>query len=117
MSYKLVIVTRKDLNLSKGKLAAQAGHASVECALKAMRYDRESFDAWIAEGQKKSVLKAASQPELQELMEAARRAGLSTALIKDAGHTEIAPGTVTVLGIGPGPELSIDKVTGHLSLL
>lgn len=114
---KLVIVTRKDLNLSKGKLAAQVGHASVECALKAMKYNRSSFDDWMAHGQKKSVVKTASERDFYELKSIAERAGLSTALIKDAGHTEIAPGTVTVLGIGPGDDLTVDKVTGHLSLL
>jgi PTH2 family peptidyl-tRNA hydrolase len=117
MSSKLVIVTRKDLNLSKGKLAAQAGHASVDCALKAMKYDKRSFEAWHGAGQKKTVLKAGSEKELFELKSIAERAGLTTSLIKDAGHTEIPPGTITVLGIGPGDEGTIDKVTGHLSLL
>ncbi len=117
MSHKMVIVTRQDLKLSKGKLAAQVAHAAVDCALKAMRYDREAFDDWKMLGQKKTVLKVANEKEFYPLKEAAERAGLSTAIIKDAGHTEIAPGTVTVLGIGPGPELMVDKVTGHLSLL
>ena len=31
--YKMVIVTRKDLSLSPGKIAAQAAHAAVDCAL------------------------------------------------------------------------------------
>jgi peptidyl-tRNA hydrolase, PTH2 family len=113
----MVIVARQDLALSKGKLAAQVAHAAVECVLKAQRYDRDALTAWLDEGQKKSVLKVASEKELHPLMDAARRAGLSTALIKDAGHTEIPAGTVTVLGIGPGDEITIDKVTGHLSLM
>ena len=114
---KLVIITRKDLDLSKGKLAAQVGHASVTCALKAQQHDRRTFDAWLAEGQKKAVLKTASEKDLVDLKNIAQRAGLSTALIKDAGHTEIPAGTVTVLGIGPGDDVTVDKVTGHLSLL
>lgn len=114
---KMVIVARSDLKLSKGKLAAQVGHAAVDCALKCMKHDKRSFDAWYQSGQKKTVLKIASEKDLYPLKADAERAGLSTALIKDAGHTEIAPGTVTVLGIGPGSEAAIDKVTGHLSLL
>lgn len=113
----MVIVARSDLKLSKGKLAAQVGHAAVDCTLKAMKYDRRAFDGWHGEGQKKSVLKVASEKDLYPLKAAAEKAGLSTALIKDAGHTEIPAGTVTVLGIGPGDDLTIDKVTGHLSLL
>lgn len=115
--YKMVILARKDLDLSKGKLAAQVGHAAVECALKAMRYDREGFDEWLGDGQMKAVLKVVREDDFYPLKQAAERAGLTTALIKDAGHTEIPAGTVTVLGIGPGDETTIDKVTGHLSLL
>lgn len=115
--YKMVIVARKDLDLSKGKLAAQVGHAAVECALRAMRHDRDGFEEWLSGGQMKAVLKAASEQDFYPLKQAAERAKLTTALIKDAGHTEIPAGTVTVLGIGPGDETAIDKVTGHLSLL
>ena len=115
--HKLVIVARKDLDLSKGKLAAQVGHASVECTLKAMKYDPDGFEEWLGGGQMKAVLKVAKEADFYPLKQAAERAGLTTALIKDAGHTEIPAGTVTVLGIGPGDETAIDKVTGHLSLL
>lgn len=117
MGHKMVIVARNDLKLSRGKLAAQVGHAAVDCALKAQKYDRRAFDAWHGEGQKKTVLKVGSERDLYPLKDAAERAGLSTALIRDAGHTEIPAGTVTVLGIGPGDEAVVDKVTGHLSLL
>ncbi len=117
MTHKMVIVVRQDLKLSKGKLAAQAGHAAVDCALRCMKHDRRTFDAWHSAGQKKTVLKVGSEKDLYPLKVAAEDAGFSTALIKDAGHTEIPAGTVTVLGIGPGAEESVDKVTGHLGLL
>lgn len=117
MGTKMVIVARRDLNLSKGKLAAQVGHAAVDCALKAMRYDKEAFSEWRDDGQRKTVLRVDGERDLYPLKEAAERAGLSTALIKDAGLTEVPPGTVTVLGIGPGDETTVDKVTGHLPLL
>jgi len=113
---KMVIVARNDLKLSKGKLAAQVGHAAVDCALRAMKYDKRAFEAWRDAGQKKTVLKVASEKDLYPLKDAAERAGLSTALIRDAGHTEIPAGTVTVLGIGPGDDNTVDKVTGQLGL-
>jgi PTH2 family peptidyl-tRNA hydrolase len=116
-AYKMVIVTRKDLDLSKGKLAAQVGHAAVECTLKAQKYAKDALAEWLSVGQMKAVLKVQSEKEFYALKQAAERAGLCTALITDAGHTEIPAGTVTVLAIGPGPESAIDKVTGHLSLL
>lgn len=117
VAYKMVIVARKDLDLSKGKLAAQVGHAAVECVLKAARYAQQEMQEWLDDGQMKAVLKVPSEKEFYPLKAAAERAGLCTALIKDAGHTEIPAGTVTVLGIGPGPSDVVDKVTGQLSLL
>jgi PTH2 family peptidyl-tRNA hydrolase len=39
---------------------------------------------------------------------------LITHLVKDAGHTEIPSGTITVLGIGPGPRRSIDALVQDL---
>lgn len=113
----MVIVSRKDLDLSKGKLAAQVGHAAVECTLKAMRHARDDLDSWLEQGQMKVVVKVQTEAEFLSLKQAAERAGLCTALIRDAGHTEIPAGTVTVLGIGPGPEAVVDKITGRLSLL
>lgn len=112
----MVIVTRKDLKLSPGKLAAQASHAAVDCALKAKRYAPESFDAWYASGGKKVLLKAEKLEDLYALKLQAEKMKLTTALIQDAGHTEIAPGTITVLGVGPARDLDVDKVTGHLAL-
>lgn len=114
---KMVIVVRKDLDLSKGKLAAQVAHAAVECTLKAQKYAKSELGDWLLAGQKKAVLKVASEADYLPLKRAAEGAGLCTALIADAGHTELPPGTVTVLGIGPGSDAAIDKVTGHLSLL
>lgn len=116
MDTKMVIVARKDVKLSAGKLAAQVGHAAVDCALKAKRHQPDVFDRWHAEGQKKVVLKAENERDLFRLKLEAERAGLTTALIADAGHTELPPGTITVLGVGPGREVDVDRVTGSLPL-
>lgn len=43
--------------------------------------------------------------------------GLVAEVITDAGRTQIASGSQTVLGIGPGPKSIIDEVTGNLKLL
>eukprot|EP00434_Breviolum_minutum_P041405 symbB.v1.2.036829.t1/scaffold5292.1/size28769/2 len=37
--------------------------------------------------------------------------------IQDAGHTEVEPGTTTVLAIGPAGGKQLDEVTGHLKTL
>lgn len=112
----MVILARKDLKLSPGKLAAQVGHAAVDATLKAKRHQPDVFEEWLEGGQKKVVLKAAGLQELHEIKLVAEKAGLTTALIIDAGHTELPAGTTTVLAVGPGKETDVDRVTGHLAL-
>ena len=111
--YKQCIVTRDDLKLSRGKLAVQAAHAAVTASDFA---DKKQRAAWIKDGQKKVVLRTSTLTDLFILKEQARRDGLPTALITDAGLTQIPPGTITVLGIGPGPVEKMDKVVGKLKL-
>lgn len=115
--HKLVVVVRRDLKLSPGKLAVQVAHASVDCALKASKRDAKTFDRWHRGGQKKVVVRAEGLADLHQLKSEAESLGLTTALISDAGLTEVPPGTVTVLGVGPGPNTDVDRVTGHLGLL
>jgi PTH2 family peptidyl-tRNA hydrolase len=112
--YKQVILVRDDLKLTKGKMSAQASHASVEAVLKS---DKDDVAAWRGQGMKKVVLKVNDQKELLAYKQKAEDAGLVVALITDAGHTQLAPGTVTCLGIGPDKEEKIDKVTGALQLI
>ena len=114
MQYKQVILVRIDLKLDKGKLAAQVAHASVGAAFKS---DTEKVKDWKDMGQKKVVLKVADEKDLFKYKQDAEDAGLITSLIKDAGKTAIAPGTITCLGIGPDSEEKIDKVTGKLKML
>jgi PTH2 family peptidyl-tRNA hydrolase len=114
--YKLVIAVREDIEFSPGKMAAQVAHAAVMASLEARAKTAKWFSEWIREGQKKVVVRAESLGELKELEAAARRLKLSTAMVEDAGMTELPPGTVTCLGVGPGPNNIVDQVTGNLPL-
>ena len=116
-SYKMVLVTRKDLKLSTGKLAAQVAHAAVACALETKKTNGRWFRKWMKEGAKKAVVKVDTLDEFYPLEKKAFELKIVSYLVTDAGHTEIPEGTVTILGIGPGPNNIIDQVTGHLSLL
>ncbi|MET1125080.1 MAG: peptidyl-tRNA hydrolase Pth2 [Archaeoglobaceae archaeon] len=111
---KQVIVVREDLKLSRGKLAVQAAHAAILGFLKAKPEIREK---WLRGGQKKVVLKVRNLDDLLSLREKARAMSLPVDVVVDAGLTEVPPGTVTALVIGPDEAKKIDRVTGNLPLL
>lgn len=111
---KQVIVARDDLDMGRGKLAAQVAHASLTAY---ERTDANTAEAWRSDGQRKVVLRGDDERMLTDLAAEARRAGLPYALIRDAGHTQLDPGTLTALAIGPAEAATIDRVTGDLSLL
>jgi PTH2 family peptidyl-tRNA hydrolase len=112
--YKQCLILRNDVKMSCGKRCAQAAHASIGAYNNA---DKALQKAWLSEGQKKVVLKANDERTLYELKVIAERAGVSSSLIQDAGMTEIPPGTITALGLGPARTEDLDKITGTLTLL
>jgi len=114
--YKQVILLRSDLNMSCGKAAAQACHASLMASEEARRTQPSWWRAWMKEGQRKIVLKVSSEREILKKEREAKEAGIPSALISDMGLTELPPETITALGIGPAPERVIDKITGSLPL-
>ena len=117
MSFKQVILVRKDLKMSKGKISAQVAHASLSAALKVRSVKPKYFEMWNLQGQKKVVLQVKNEKEILEVNEKAKQKGLITAIIRDRGETEVPPNTLTCLAIGPDSEKKIDEVTGELKLL
>lgn len=109
--YKQAIVLREDLDISTGKMIAQACHASLKAYKKTESSVRES---WESKGAKKVALKFDDLPELNRKAESA---GISSAMIRDAGMTELDPNTLTAVGIGPAEEGKVDTVTGNLELI
>ncbi|MCD6348219.1 MAG: peptidyl-tRNA hydrolase [Candidatus Korarchaeota archaeon] len=116
MRYKQVIAVRKDLGMSCGKLAVQVAHASVEAAEIARKRIPEIYRGWREEGGKKVVVQVDSEEELMKVYQEALQRGLVAVLIRDAGLTELEPGTPTTVGIGPHESEKVDKVTGRLRL-
>jgi len=115
MAMKLALVVRADLGMGRGKIAAQVAHAAVAAVL--ANGGSRDFAAWLAEGQPKVVLKVASAEQLAGVIRGAAAAGLPVELIRDAGRTQVDPGTVTCCAVGPADSTRIDTVTGELSLL
>ena len=113
---KQVIVVRTDIGMGKGKIAAQVGHACVLGAENVRKSNPNWFEKWWL-GQEKVVVKVESLKALEDIKRHAIDLNLPWAEVTDAGHTQIAPGTITCISIGPAPESNIDKVTGDLKLL
>lgn len=113
---KQVIVVRADLKMGKGKIAAQVGHACVLGAEHVRRSRPDWFSAWWS-GQAKVVVKVQGPSELDDIVRAAQEIGLPHSRVTDAGLTQIAPGTITCVSLGPAPEEQIDRITGDLKLL
>ncbi|XVH30552.1 peptidyl-tRNA hydrolase Pth2 [Haloferacaceae archaeon DSL9] len=110
---KQVIAARTDVGMGRGKLAAQVAHASLSAYEDAGRRAR---NRWKKGGQKKIVVKATGESQLFELAERAKMDGIPHAIIRDAGHTQLEPGTVTALAVGPADDDLVDRVTGDLPL-
>ncbi len=114
---KQAIVIRTDLEMGKGKIAAQASHASVEGYIETALREPEKAEEWWREGQKKIVVKVKTEREMRELKGSAEKKKLLAIFIRDAGHTQIKAGSITALVIGPDEEKKIDQITGKLKLL
>lgn len=112
--HKQVIILRRDLSMSKGKYVAQGAHASIGAYESA---SQDVIDSWESEGQKKIALGVDGRENLESLVREAQTRDLPTHLVHDAGETELAPGTMTALAIGPGPQTDIDAITGDLETL
>ena len=123
----------------KGKIAAQCGHATLGAYKLAMKHSRSALRVWETIGQAKIALKVPTEEEMHAIARKvsiehvmcfnillyylyfccrkAEKAGLVTYMVADAGRTQIAAGSRTVLAIGPAPVSVFDEFTGHLKLL
>jgi len=114
---KMVFCVRSDLKMTKGKVAAQVGHAAVACFEETLQAEPKLLDLWREnDGCTKICLRIKSLEDLESVQAAARAQGLTACAIEDYGRTQVAAGSVTVLGVGPGPWSIVDACTGHLQL-
>lgn len=133
-SFALIRYIRSGLtNPSAGKIAAQCSHATLSNyrLLLSQPHLSPLLRRWESTGQAKIALQAppplsgaspdstngGGEGELEKLRAQARQLGLCATIVHDAGRTQIAAGSATVLGVGPGPKSVVDRVTGGLKLL
>lgn len=113
--YKMILAVNTDLSMGKGKIAAQCGHASVGCYRLASRKVPQSVAAWNYTGCAKIAVKC-SEAEYESLMAKCNSQGIPYYLVEDAGRTQIAAGSKTVLAMF-APVSILSNVTNHLKLL
>jgi PTH2 family peptidyl-tRNA hydrolase len=132
MDTKQVIVIRKDLKMRKGKMVAQATHATKLMLLQHTVFDdngfrldydsfgihREAIKAWINGMFTTTVVSVDSEADFLEVERLAKERELVVAKITDAGKTEFhGIPTLTALSIGPAKVDAFIGVTDHLKLL
>lgn len=143
--YKQIIIVRKDLSLSPGKLSTQVSHASMVFLTSQMREHCEStedgnvkcsvtvtqecFDEWINDIFTKVVLGAKNKNQLLKAKTMAEELGMVEGkdffLIKDCCLTELEPEefnengvgrTLTCIGFAPMPAEIIDQISKKYQL-
>ncbi|MCL7033162.1 hypothetical protein MKW94_026718 [Papaver nudicaule] len=114
--FKMVLVVRNDLKMGKGKIAAQCSHATLGLYKKLQHRAPKALNRWEMCGQVKVVLKSESEEELLMLQGSAKSLKLPTHITIDAGRTQIAPNSRTVMAL-LGPADLVNDVTGSLKLL
>lgn len=119
---KQVLVLRKDLNLSKGRLVTQGAHASVAFLTHLIRgYNGESLllskaeKEWVYGTFFKVCVGVNDEKELLDIGYNAVAKGLSVKYIEETGGFDKP--TLTCLAIGPDYSSIIDPITKHLKLL
>ena len=125
MNVKQVIVVRKDLNMRKGKIAAQASHASMGAILMLRDKTKQDFvlelsepvKYWLDNSFTKICVYVNSEEELVALSIKATQLGILNCLITDSGKTEFnGVPTTTCLAIGPDLVENVNLITDKLSL-
>ena len=114
--YKMVLCVNTELGMGKGKIAAQCGHAAVGCYKVASIQCPAGVKAWERTGCAKIALKTPAA-EMEALLLKALERDMPLYLVEDAGKTQIAAGSQTVLGIGPAPVYAFEGITSHLKLM
>jgi peptidyl-tRNA hydrolase len=97
----IVIVLRNDVKMGKGKFSTQAAHALVSLLQnqrKVWEFNENLPEIWVVD----------SEEKLLGIHSAAAKNKINSSLIRDAGKTQIAAGTITAAGFGPAKEISMD---------
>jgi PTH2 family peptidyl-tRNA hydrolase len=90
----MAYVVRPGVMRTAGKAMAQAGHAALMCVEELGPGHKERFDAWKEAGRPGELLSDGWERY---------RHDPEAVTVSDAGHTQVAPGTETVIALVPSP--------------
>ena len=110
---KLIILIRKDLKMSFGKIISQVSHGLIELLKKG---NKKKIKKWRFTGEKIISLSVFSEKELLNINKECKNNNVYTNIISDMGLTEVKYDSKTVCIIGPDIDGIIDKHTKHLQL-
>ena len=124
---KQLIIIRKDLGMNKGKLAAQAAHASMSSLLHSFKADEfgmeltyedyHDVEQWLNGSFAKIALAVNSEEELEACYKLAKENDLLASYIVDNGTTVFnGVPTPTCVGVGPAQSAVLDSLFSHLKL-
>jgi PTH2 family peptidyl-tRNA hydrolase len=136
--------------MQRGKAAAQCSHATLGAYKRALKQKPNYVKKWERGGQKKITVqipneetlyalffflalpRAAYTKDRMQVQENAKRAGFPCYVVADAGRTQVAEGSLTVVAVGPGnvpqtrtrsdpnpvaaPSAEVDKITRQFKL-
>jgi peptidyl-tRNA hydrolase, PTH2 family len=114
--YKMILAVNTELAMGKGKMAAQCCHAAVACYKRAAKACPAALAAWERTGCAKIAVKCPTTEELEIIAATAMSKDIPVYLVQDAGRTQIAAGSRTVVGLF-GPAAVFEGVTDHLKLM
>lgn len=121
MSLKQVIAIRTDLNMRKGKMAAQAAHASRAFLKDHLIHGwplHHEMREWLAGSHDTICVGVPSEDELTSLSVKAGLCGVPVRVVTDLGKTEFhGQETKACAAFGPAESSRVDAITGHLKLL
>ena len=112
-NYKMLLIVRQDLKMSKGKIASQCCHATLGLY---KQLKPEDVEVWENTGQKKVVLKCKTYKDMAKIQDKAKEMKISNYVVCDAGRTEIAAGSYTVLALYD-TEHRLNQICHHLKPL
>lgn len=115
MEYVMYLIVRTDLKMSKGKIAAQCGHAVQKLILG--QVSSNLLNNYINSVHPKICLKINTEQDMDEIALYCKNNNIYHSIVIDVGRTQVPPNSKTVLGVGPILRSEVPDIIKNLKLL